>query len=68
MTNASIDINRVPIPSQIPLPDSVVDSPSSLSEIRNMVMVGNMLGFEVEIDDPVLKEAFGDVGENQRNQ
>lgn len=62
---ASIDLNRFPVPSQVPLSDMEVDSPSSLSEIRNTVEVDNMLGFEVDVDNPVLKEVFGDDGENQ---
>ncbi|CAI9268513.1 unnamed protein product [Lactuca saligna] len=52
------------IPIQIPLPDTKVDSPSSSSEIRNTVEVGNIMSFEVDVDSPILKEVLGDDGEN----
>ncbi|CAH1444381.1 unnamed protein product [Lactuca virosa] len=55
-----LDLNRTPIPSQIPLPDIKVDSPSSSSEIRNTVEVGNILGFEIDGDNPILKEVLGE--------
>ena len=48
----------------IPLPDSDADSPSQSTEIRNTVVIGNMLGFDVDEESPVLKEAFGEAGEN----
>ncbi|XP_052625598.1 uncharacterized protein LOC128132721 [Lactuca sativa] len=47
----------------IPLPDSDADSPSQSTEIRNTVVIGNMLGFDVDEESPVLKEAFGEAGE-----
>ncbi|CAI9298122.1 unnamed protein product [Lactuca saligna] len=53
------------IPTHIPLPDTEVDSPSSSSEIRNIMEVDNILGFEVDVDNPILKEVLGDDGENQ---
>lgn len=48
----SIDLNRFPVPTQVLLSDTDVDSPSSSSEIRNTVEIGNMLGFEVDVDNP----------------
>ncbi|CAH1439824.1 unnamed protein product [Lactuca virosa] len=61
----TLDLNRLPIPTQVPLPDVEVDSPSSSSKIRNTMVVGNILGFEVEDDNSILKEVLGEDGENQ---
>lgn len=65
MPHPSLDLNRTPILSQIPLPDTNVESSSSPSEIRNTVEVGNILGFEIDSENPILKEILGDNGENQ---
>ncbi|CAH1442171.1 unnamed protein product [Lactuca virosa] len=44
----TIDLNQVPLPSQISLPESDDESQSTLSlEIRNTVEVGKMLGFDM---------------------
>lgn len=61
----SLDLNRLLTPTQIPLPDAEVDSPSSSSEIRNIMEVGNILSFEVDVDNLILKEVLGDDRENQ---
>lgn len=60
----SLDLNRTPVPSQIPLPDTDVDSPSSSSEIRNTVEMGNILGFEIDGDNPILNEVLCENSEN----
>ncbi|CAH1442342.1 unnamed protein product [Lactuca virosa] len=60
----NIDLNCMSIPSQILLPDSNTDSPSPSMEIRNTVVIGNMLGFDVDEENPMLKEVFGEADEN----
>ncbi|KAI3508269.1 hypothetical protein L1887_23275 [Cichorium endivia] len=59
-----IDLNAEPIPSTVPLPDSDEDSPSSSSEFRKTAMVGQLLGFDIEMDNPILKEVMEKSGEN----
>ncbi|CAI9285175.1 unnamed protein product [Lactuca saligna] len=58
--HSSLDLKILLIPTHVPLPEIEVDSPSSSSEIRNTVDVGNILGFEVDVDNPILED-----GENQ---
>ncbi|KAI3514004.1 hypothetical protein L1887_12320 [Cichorium endivia] len=59
-----IDLNADPIPSTVPLPESDADSPSSSSELRKTAMVGQLLGFDIEMDNPILKEVMEKTGEN----
>lgn len=67
-----MEISMTPLlqlPSQIPLPESDDDSHStSSSEIRNTVEIGKILGFDMETDNPVLKEVFGEEGEKHLPQ
>ncbi|CAH1440536.1 unnamed protein product [Lactuca virosa] len=56
----SLDLNKILIPSHIPLRDIEVESPSSSLEIRNTVAVGNILGFEIVGNNPILKEVLGE--------
>ncbi|KAI3513161.1 hypothetical protein L1887_20488 [Cichorium endivia] len=60
----TLDLNENPIPSTIPLPDSDSDSLSSSSEVRKTAMVGQILGFDIDEDNPILKEVMENSGEN----
>ncbi|CAH1448321.1 unnamed protein product [Lactuca virosa] len=65
-SHPSLDLNRIPIPTLISLPEIEVYYPSSsAAEIRNTVVVVNILGFKIDVDNPVLKEALDEDGENQ---
>ncbi|CAI9269175.1 unnamed protein product [Lactuca saligna] len=48
----------------VPLPDSDTESASPSMEIRNTVAIGNMLGFDMDEHNPVLRDVVGEEGEN----
>ncbi|KAI3514688.1 hypothetical protein L1887_13307 [Cichorium endivia] len=58
-----LDLNEDPIPSTIPLPDSDTESTTISSEIRKTAMVGQILGFDIEAENPILKEVMEIPGE-----
>ncbi|KAI3517218.1 hypothetical protein L1887_16430 [Cichorium endivia] len=60
--NCSIDLNRVDIAHSS---SSVDNEDSSFSqEAARTIEVGKMLGFQIEVNDPILREAMGAGGEN----
>lgn len=55
--------NLIP-PEQVPLPDS----PDLVSPIDETVEIGQILGFEIDIEDPILTEVMDEASENHMPQ